>query len=296
VTRAALLALAACAHAAPAAAPAPPPAQAPTPAPTPTPPPPDPCAQEAARIQPLLDANLALFTKWGAAVELDGGAIPPATADLEPITARMPIIIATPKKLEMLGLAGPARSIAYRVRALFGRDTIGTSAVALAVSRDTPWIEVVELLHALQLEGLGHVKFVFAVDRTAVRVPDNPIAEKLRADHASGGVDAAHDIGVDFGQRCAPVASLFQHLSVETLQRFAHEAGPALASCHCAVSPTEVASLYAAVMVPHYVAARTLALSRTGTEIAVGRSATFADATRWIVGLAPDAPATFAVH
>jgi hypothetical protein len=62
------------------------------------------------------------------------------------------------------------------------------------------------------------------------------------------------------------------------------------------VSPTEVTNLYAALMVPPYVAARTLALSRDGAQIAATKTATFADATRWIVGLATGAAASFSVQ
>jgi hypothetical protein len=38
----------------------------------------------------------------------------------------------------MLGRAGPARAIAYRVRSQLGKDAMATSAVALAIARDTP--------------------------------------------------------------------------------------------------------------------------------------------------------------
>jgi len=281
------VALAACVHAQPPA-----PAQLPAPPPARPPPAHDACADEAARLQPMLDANAALYQRWGDRVIVDPAPLVPAIGELEPLTDRIPAIIVSPNRVSLLGRDGAPPAVAFRVRALLGRDAMATGAVALAIARDTPWREVVELVHALQGEGLARVKLVFAVDRSAVAIADNPIAARLRG---ADSIEVAREIGRDVGTRCPALGDLFLLRAEDRLQVMARETMAALRSCKCAVSPAELANIYAAIFVPPYVAARTLTLSRTGAVIAASGTATFADAARWIAALAPDAPARFEV-
>ena len=285
-----LAALAGCPHTP--AQPAPPPPSIAQPPPT-TPQARDACADDAARLQPMLDANVALFQKWGDKLDVDPDPLVPATGELEPVTDRVPIVVVAPHKISLLGRTGPARAIASRVRSLVGKDAMASAAVALAIARDTPWSEVVDLVHALTGEGLGRVKVVFAVDRSAVRVPNNPIVAQL---HGRGDpIEIAQNIGRDLGEKCPAIAELFAGRNPDQLQIIARDAAKALQSCQCAAPAAMVANIYDALLVGPYVAVRTIALSSTGAAVAASATATFADAAHGIVALSPNAAASFEV-
>lgn len=252
--------------------------------PRPAPPPPpapseparvaDPCAADAARLQPSLDAHVALFDKWGFAPDaVERLELASASTELDRVPPKVPVVTMTPAQIELLGQAGSPTSIRSRLLSLGARD------IVLAVESKTPWPAVVRLLHELPIGLRVHVAFAVA---SPAGIGDPAAVQRLRT---GGGF---RELGRDMAQRCPAVGDLFMAHTEDIVGVFARDAGAALRGCKCTVTATELANVYEALFVRGYIAGRAVKLARGGGSLGGGRSATFAEVARKLVALPAD--------
>ena len=234
-----------------------------------------------ARIQPALDANLTLSQRWSAAPEeVAPVALVPASGTLERVPEGLPVVTVSSSVITLLHRSEEPSSLRGRLLALGAHD------IVLAVAGKTPWPAVVRLVHELPI-GM-RVYLAFAVDASAARVGDEAVVAQLQ----KGGAAAFREVARDQAQRCPAVADLFMARPEELLGVFARDAGKALRTCRCAVTPGELANVYAALLVRPYIAARSVRIGRTGATLAGGRASTFADVARSVIALPADAEVT----
>ena len=240
------------------------PAPAPAPAPIAEKPVAEKPACDARAIQPMLDTNVALSKKWGdLGVSLGGVTLVPAIADAGPV------------ELE----AAPGGEPVYVMGKDGGQwhgDPTNAEAVVLVIDRDMPWGEVVRLVHDVAYRRT--LRFAFAIDPGAA-LPDRAIRRDL-------DVAKARTLGAEFQARCPAVADLFMPHD-DLLAYVAQHAGPALASCGCAITPDDFALAYETLLVPDYVAVRSIYGDRHGLVVSARSFTPFAQVAPKIMAVVP---------